>query len=291
MAVSFFGQFLLKQGAVDAAAIDAAMAYRNACNRRFGELAVERGLLTDEQAQRVFATQKRDMRPFGEVALSLRFLKRKQLDELLFSQTILCTHLGEALLRKGYLDEERFSVLLAAYDAEQQERRQALAALLAGAARPGEAVGLVDALRRALFRYLGEEVKIVAPDRDVAVQEYAVCIALAPMAGESGPRLELYLPQGMLDLVARSCALHDAEPEGKNAGDAMTGPAGGHAMPSCWGDFMAMLGRYMRLAVSDAGSPAWLPVQGRPQRVGDTLALVVDTMAGPWGVLFLPRGA
>jgi hypothetical protein len=120
MGVRFFGQYLLANGYITAPQLLAALEYQEAKNGRIGDIAVEHGMLTREQAEQVHARQLGvDMR-FGELAVQMGLLRAEQVEQLLSVQRDNHVRLGEALIALGYLDWQHSERALTAFFQEQE---------------------------------------------------------------------------------------------------------------------------------------------------------------------------
>ena len=122
----FFGTYLLQQGVVTQEQLDDALKFQEKSNRRIGEMAVEKGLLSPEQVEEIFREQKIVDAPFGAIALQKKLLRQAELDDLLFSQAVQSTHLGEALLFRGYLTPEQFGRELRKFKEQEKARHESL---------------------------------------------------------------------------------------------------------------------------------------------------------------------
>ena len=101
--MQFFGQFLVEVGAVVEAQVYQALDLMEANNFKLGQLAVRKGLLTEQQADDVNLAQRHSDRPFGSIAVFRGLLTEEQVGELLFEQEQTRVRIGEALVRLGHL--------------------------------------------------------------------------------------------------------------------------------------------------------------------------------------------
>jgi hypothetical protein len=160
--LNFFGRYLLDKGIITPDQLAEAIAFQDESNRRIGDIAKERGYLSKTQIEFIFEEQKRVDRPFGAIALEHRLLTRGQLDDLLFTQTVLSTHLGEALLMKGFITPEQFSEELDLFKDEQRQREEALQRLLRDYAEHALYEAMIGAVCKAFLRIAGRSLKIGA---------------------------------------------------------------------------------------------------------------------------------
>uniref|UniRef100_A0A7C4EL19 Type II secretion system protein GspE N-terminal domain-containing protein n=1 Tax=Fundidesulfovibrio putealis TaxID=270496 RepID=A0A7C4EL19_9BACT len=159
----FFGDFLLRQGAVTPDQLRQALASQARSNRRMGDLCVEAGVMTPGQVEDVLDAQRGTDACFGQLAIARGYLRRKDLDALLFRQHVNQVHLGEALLTLGALTERRFCELLDLFHAQESRRRRSVDAALDATTRPEAARALATGLERGFARQAGLCVKPLGP--------------------------------------------------------------------------------------------------------------------------------
>ena len=160
--MSFLGRFLVEQGAVTEAQLAEGLRYQQEKNRRIGEVAIERGVLTPGQVDVIRGRQDDDPRLFGDIAVGERHLSRRSLDDLLFFQKIQHTYLGEALLTLGHIDQARYQELMGRHYALRDKGRVSLRYLQEFFAENRVVECLFSALARAVLRAGGEEATIVS---------------------------------------------------------------------------------------------------------------------------------
>jgi len=119
MSVKFFGQFLLLEEAVSVDQLREALQLMESEHKVLGELAVESGLLSEEQAGDINRAQLTRDLPFGMLAVEKGLLSEKQVEELLNQQSRRRLRLGEALVRLGHLDPVEVESLLEKFNADQ----------------------------------------------------------------------------------------------------------------------------------------------------------------------------
>lgn len=160
--LNFFGHYLLDKDIITTDQLAEAIAFQEESNRRIGDIAQERGYLSKKQTEFIFEEQKRVDRSFGAIALEHRLLTRGQLDDLLFTQTVLSTHLGEALLMKGFITPEQFSDELELFRDEQRQREESLQRVLRDYAEHALYEAMIGAVCKAFLRIAGRSLKIAA---------------------------------------------------------------------------------------------------------------------------------
>jgi hypothetical protein len=119
MSVKFFGQYLLLEGAVSAEQLRSALELMEREHRMLGELAVEAGILSAEDAGTINREQLNRDLPFGMLAVEKGMLTDKQVEQLLDLQRKKRLRLGEALVQLNFLSDEKVEALLQAFHAEQ----------------------------------------------------------------------------------------------------------------------------------------------------------------------------
>jgi hypothetical protein len=108
MAIKYmlFGQYLLKKGLIKAGDTINARILQLRNNRKIGDIARERGWLTDEEIDKILIIQEETLDKFGEIAVKEGFLTEAQIDELLHAQKDSYLFFGEALVQLGAISEE-----------------------------------------------------------------------------------------------------------------------------------------------------------------------------------------
>ena len=119
MGIKFFGQFLIENGVVDSDQIRAALKLMEEENRSLGTLAEAGGILTAEEAAKVNAQQRTCDVPFGELAVEMGLLSEEQVEYLLGFQEQTRLRIGQALVRQGALANDRLLELLVQFENEQ----------------------------------------------------------------------------------------------------------------------------------------------------------------------------
>ncbi|OLN27367.1 hypothetical protein DVDV_2165 [Desulfovibrio sp. DV] len=158
--MSFLGRFLVEQGAITEAQLEDGLRLQREKNRRIGEVAVERGVLSPDQVDVIRGRQDDDPRLFGDIAVGEHHLSRRSLDDLLFIQKIQHTYLGEALLLLGHIDRPRYQELMGRHYALRDKSRVSLRYLQEYFADNRVAECLFAAVTRAVHRTTGEEAAI-----------------------------------------------------------------------------------------------------------------------------------
>ena len=164
MSVKFFGQFLVERLEVDGDQINEAIELMRRENCSIGELAVEEGWLTTEDATRINARQRlRDCR-FGELAVEMELLTQAQVDSLLARQASSHLPIGEALVRLGYVAGDRLGTLLDEFKADQSPYETGELVLPGPLATSSLATYLLDLLPKFCMRVARLRVKVAHGD-------------------------------------------------------------------------------------------------------------------------------
>lgn len=152
MGVKFFGQYLIENRAIDSDQLRAALDLMDQHNRTLGEIAVAEGILAVGDAEKVNAQQRRRDRHFGALAVEMGMLSEEQLDLLIHLQDRGRLRIGEALVRLGALERPRLEELLARHEAEQAPYRTGDVALPDGLRGHAVAPVVLDLLPRLIMR-------------------------------------------------------------------------------------------------------------------------------------------
>ncbi|KHK02059.1 hypothetical protein [Desulfovibrio sp. TomC] len=205
--MSFLGRFLVEQGAITEAQLEDGLRYQREKNRRIGEVAVERGVLSPDQVDVIRGRQDGDPRLFGDIAVGERHLSRRSLDDLLFIQKIQHTYLGEALLLLGHIPRSQYQELMGRHYALRDKSRVSLRYLQEYFAENRVVECLYAAIIRIVRRAIGEEAAITgfgSASRPAAYPEaaviegtilggrrFAACLGLSrPLAARLADRVE-----------------------------------------------------------------------------------------------------
>ena len=103
MYAQFFGSFLLSKNAVTPEQLTAAITKMSDTHIKLGTLAMHKGYMTASEVDEVCFLQTREDKRFGEIALERNYLFEDQLDDLLKSQNPDFLLLGQCLVDMGAL--------------------------------------------------------------------------------------------------------------------------------------------------------------------------------------------
>ena len=170
---------------VDSDQIRAALKLMDKENRSLGELAEAGGILTGEEAAKVNAQQRYCDLPFGELAVDMGLLSEEQVEYLVGFQDQTRLRIGQALVRLDFLPNERLHQLLVQHECEQDLIRIENAALPDGLESNLLAPVVLDLLPKLLVRIARIGVRIGKGQAAVEIPDYPVRIG-ATVTGDVG---------------------------------------------------------------------------------------------------------
>jgi hypothetical protein len=111
------GEFLIMRGRVSKTDVDMACQMQLVNNHMIGVIAVDHGLLTPGELEKVLRhqTEATHHLPFGEIAVGLGLLSHTELEELLRIQSEDRLRIGEVLVLQSCLTEQELIGELTAY--------------------------------------------------------------------------------------------------------------------------------------------------------------------------------
>ncbi|MCP4601863.1 MAG: hypothetical protein GY847_15340 [Proteobacteria bacterium] len=121
--LSFFGQFMVDQGIIDRAQLRTALELTAKTNLPIGELAIEAGFISKEDAGIIHSEQRSHDLYFGEVAVQRCLMTELQVDQLLEKQKKNHIRVGEALIRLGYSKKNQIEQAYFKYCNSQAEHQ------------------------------------------------------------------------------------------------------------------------------------------------------------------------
>jgi hypothetical protein len=126
MSLKFFSQFLILERIVDDEQLQAAIDDAGVSHKTLGQLAVEQGFITAQNASDLNQEQlKRDM-PFGKLAKEKGMLTEEQLVQLVTQQSAQHVEVGQALLKLGHVTPEELEDILERYQAAKSGNHNVL---------------------------------------------------------------------------------------------------------------------------------------------------------------------
>ena len=177
MFAQFFGNFLLGKGAVTPEQLSAAIAQTQSTHVKLGTLAMQKGYMTAPEVDEVCFIQTREDKRFGEIAVERNYLFDDQLEDLLDTQNSNYLLLGQALIDLGILSNEDLEGYLIEYQAENDlgslssgdESDDAVERLIenfleeTGDNIPEHAVLYIKLVFNSLVRFIGQDFTPLAP--------------------------------------------------------------------------------------------------------------------------------
>ena len=103
-----FGDYLIEKGIVSKEDLDIALKFQTEKSLRLGALAVEDGLLTEQQLS-VILDRQREVEAaglFGEIAINMKLLSKEQVSKLLEKQKEYDKIIGQILVLSGALSKD-----------------------------------------------------------------------------------------------------------------------------------------------------------------------------------------
>ncbi|MEA2098508.1 MAG: chemotaxis protein CheX [Campylobacterota bacterium] len=119
MTIKFFGHYLLNNGCITEEQLVEAVNYQTQNNSTLGELAVEKGFIKLKEANKINDKQRALDKRFGDVAISLGLLTETQIDELIALQKKNKVFFGEVLLLKNFISKDELDKELCIFNEEQ----------------------------------------------------------------------------------------------------------------------------------------------------------------------------
>ncbi|ODN43808.1 chemotaxis protein CheX [Piscirickettsia litoralis] len=160
MAANFFGQWLLERGLIGPEALIDAIEHQKKHNVSLGEVAIEKGWLTENQVTSINAEQQRSDRKFGEIAADLKLITDEQVGELLSTQKERRIFFGEALLTLGHIEKDILDREIQAHKKAQEEHEELLKADLDNIPEALVVKAMLDHTLKMFLRIAREVVKI-----------------------------------------------------------------------------------------------------------------------------------
>ncbi len=103
-----FGDYLIEKDLISQEELDVALKFQTEKSLRLGALAVEDGLLTEQQLSTIMDHQREveDAGLFGEIAINMKFLSKEQVSSLLEKQKEYDHIIGQILVLSGALSKD-----------------------------------------------------------------------------------------------------------------------------------------------------------------------------------------
>lgn len=117
-----FGEFLLEQGLVEEDDLVSALDEQQKNKMPLGQMAVQKGFMDSKALFKVLTEQRkrvRDANDFGQIALEMGMLKQEQVEELVESQNTTNELVGSILVTKGLLSREKLVQVLREFNSSR----------------------------------------------------------------------------------------------------------------------------------------------------------------------------
>lgn len=208
MAVKFFGQFLVEQGAVTNESLLYAIELQERTNLKLGEMAMAMGYITAQDIERAHAAQlSKDMK-LGDLLVDLSILSPAQLQEVIDRQKATHLFIGEALVKVGALTPDKLDSCLAPFKADQAPYVSNHIDLPAWLITPQLCETAVDLTYKLITRVLGiqfrpgkcQEVNLLSTNRMIAGMDFS---------GDATVRYLLSVSEGLQKTIAKAILKED----------------------------------------------------------------------------------
>lgn len=118
MFAQFFGNYLLDKGLVNPERLSDALGKLSETKLRLGVLAINAGIMTAAQVDKVHAEQQRVDKRIGEIMVDMGYATQEQVLELLKTQPSAHLLLGQTLVNDGVMTNSQFETALNSYKNE-----------------------------------------------------------------------------------------------------------------------------------------------------------------------------
>jgi hypothetical protein len=217
MGVKYFGQFLRERNLVSDDQLQRAIRVQAEKNMDLGEICHRLGFLSRETAVRLNMKQRLVDRRFGELAIADGVLTEAQLEEALQAQRSAHVPLGEALVQIGAIDGPTLTKELAAFALDQAPYYVDAVALPPQVPEPDAAEAFFDLCKKLLLRVARVQSKIgpiewlpsarisghvVVSQAIAGPSPFTACVAASPMVARQ-------LLHGLLGFAPDNATLED----------------------------------------------------------------------------------
>lgn len=136
MFTQFFGNYLLNRGLVSPEKLSDALGRLSETKLRLGVLAINAGIMTAAQVDKVHAEQQRVDKRIGELMVDMGYATNEQIESLLKTQPSAHLLLGQTLVNDGVMTNSQFESALNSYKTEMGISDEELGASDLGDFRP-----------------------------------------------------------------------------------------------------------------------------------------------------------
>lgn len=197
----FFGEYLTSQKKISSDQLAAALELVRSKNKKLGDLAIERSMVTAQQANELNRKQREVDKPFGMLAVEAGLMTDEQVQTLLAVQKENKLSLPKAIADLSYLDIDPLNRALHSFKAQQPtaDPKEAMAQYL-----DGSPVGppILEAFKKGARRVGGLDLKFgrVSAMTSKLIWDCTVSIGLV---GEQNLNLYLSVNEDFADLILR----------------------------------------------------------------------------------------
>ena len=182
MAIKFFGHYLLDNNKLSSAQLTEAVEYQSAKNLSLGEIAVREEFITLKDAEKINDKQRSLDKRFGEVAIGLGLLSDKQIDLLLAAQKKEKVFFGEVLILKEFITKEELESELKLFEEQQKIEVVELNDAIEALDKENIIKDSIGVLQTLYSRIVHDYIKLV--EIDSKTTHYKGPIALQKMRGD-----------------------------------------------------------------------------------------------------------
>lgn len=115
MFTQFFGNYLINENIIKPQQLVDALKIKNNTKLKLGVLAINAGIMTSEQVEKVHEAQAKIDKRFGDIAVEMGFATSAQIEELLNAQKLDYLLLGQALIDNNILTNSEFENAINSY--------------------------------------------------------------------------------------------------------------------------------------------------------------------------------
>lgn len=196
MFTQLFGNFLLRKGVVSPEQLLDVMKTASGSRVKLGTLCIHAGLMSAAEVEKVFILQTHVDKRFGEIAVEEGYLTDSQVNELMKDQGPNYLLLAQALVESKILTHEQIERLLSDYQAETKifdldmmdEQKEKIQKLVMNFCNFGDiphsdrAVSYLHLLFNNLIRFIGDDFTPLSP---IPIEEYLIsCGSSQEIKGE-----------------------------------------------------------------------------------------------------------
>ena len=219
--VKLFTQHLLERGVVSRDALLEALDYQKARNIPLWALAMEQKLVSPEQAKIIRMDQLQTDKTFTQVAVDKQILTVEQADELKRTQTRDWIDIGDALLKQGALNQEKLEQERKVYRQEQNFKDPKLADLVGTVTNREVMDAFLDASFKIFLKMTGLIPRMSSVSGRAAADVRLDYTFIQKVRGDRNFYYGLALPKAMVLLIAEKFLMMPQTEVGEETLDAV----------------------------------------------------------------------